>query len=135
MPIPDDGVSFDISLDLEKSYAKVALGMAYECCDCSADVQLQVQPNKSVICTKGARAKQIRLVPLSSNLFQVDLNKCGYSLQPMVPGGHSLPLTRTQDDLTRTQDDLTRLMRRSITSFSLVTTYSHREQVRVPPTA
>ena len=67
--------------------------------------------------------------PLCSPWFQVDLNKWGYSFQPMVPGGHSLPLTRTQEDLTR-------WMRRSLTSFSLVTTYSqHREQARVPPSA
>ena len=64
--------------------------------------------------------------PLCSRWFQVDLNKWGYSFQPMVPGGHSLPLTRTQEDLTR-------WMRTSLTSFSLVTTYNqHREQDRVP---
>ena len=62
--------------------------------------------------------------PLYSGWFQVDLNEWGYSLQPMVPGGRSRPLTRTQEDLTR-------WMRRSLTRFSLVTTYSQdREQSR-----
>ena len=61
---------------------------------------------------------------LYSRWFQVDLNEWGYALQPMVPGGRSRPLTRTQEDLTR-------WMRRSLTRFSLVTTYSQdREQSR-----
>ena len=61
---------------------------------------------------------------LYSRWFQVDLNEWGYALLPMVPGGRSRPLTRTQEDLTR-------WMRRSLTRFSLVTTYSQdREQSR-----
>ena len=75
MPIPGDGVPFDISVDLEKSHARVALGVLFERSDCSGRVQLQTQPFKSVICTDGARAKEIRLVPLSNSLFQVGLNK------------------------------------------------------------
>ena len=75
MPIPGDGVPFDISVDLEKSHARVALGLLFERSDCSGRVQLQTQPFKSVICTDGARAKEIRLVPLSNSLFQVGLNK------------------------------------------------------------
>ena len=75
MPIPGDGVPFDISVDLDKSHARVALGVLFERSDCSGRVQLQTQPFKSVICTDGARAKQIRLVPLSTSLVQVDLKK------------------------------------------------------------
>ena len=79
MPIPGDGVPFDISVDLEKSHARVALGLLFESSDCSGRVQLQTQPFKSVICTDGARAKEIRLVPLSTSLVQVDLNKVAVS--------------------------------------------------------
>ena len=79
MPIPGDGVPFDISVDLEKSHARVALGVLFERSDCSGRVQLQTQPFKSVICTDGARAKEIRLVPLSTSLVQVDLNKVAVS--------------------------------------------------------
>ena len=79
MPIPGDGVPFDISVDLEKSHARVALGVLFERSDCSGRVQLQTQPFKSVICTDGARAKEIRLVPLSNSLFQVDLKKVAVS--------------------------------------------------------
>ena len=79
MPIPGDGVPFDISVDLEKSYVRVALGVLFERSDCSGRVQLQTQPFKSVICTDGARAKEIRLVPLSNSLFQVDLKKVAVS--------------------------------------------------------
>ena len=71
MPIPGDGVPFDISVDLEKSHARVALGVLFERSDCSGRVQLQTQPFKSAICTDGARAKEIRLVPLSNSLVQV----------------------------------------------------------------
>ena len=79
MPIPGDGVPFDISVDLEKSHARVALGLLFESSDCSWRVQLQTQPFKSVICTDGARAKEIRLVPLSNSLVQVDLKKVAVS--------------------------------------------------------
>ena len=79
MPIPGDGVPFDISVDLEKSHASVALGVVFERSDCSGRVQLQTQPFKSVICTDGARAKEIRLVPLSNSLVQVDLKKVAVS--------------------------------------------------------
>ena len=79
MPIPGDGVPFDISVDLEKSHARVALGVVFERSDCSGRVQLQTQPFKSVICTDGARAKEIRLVPLSNSLVQVDLKTVAVS--------------------------------------------------------
>ena len=79
MPIPGDGVPFDISVDLEKSHARVALGLLFESSDCSWRVQLQTQPFKSVICTDGARAKEIRLVPLSNSLVQVDLKTVAVS--------------------------------------------------------
>ena len=63
--------------------------------------------------------------PLYSRWLQVDLNTWGYSRQPVVAGGRSWPLTRTQEDLTR-------WVRRSITRFSPVTTYSQdREQSRL----
>ena len=75
MPIPGDGVPFDIRVDLETSHARVALGVLFERSDCSGRVQLQTQPFKSVICTDGARAKEIRLVPLSNSLVQVDLKQ------------------------------------------------------------
>ena len=75
MPIPGDGVPFDISVDLEKSHARVALGVLFERSDCSGRVQLQTQPFKSVICTDGAKAREIRLVPLSNIIFQADLAK------------------------------------------------------------
>jgi len=71
--------------------------------------------------------------PLYSRWFQVDLNTWGYSFQPMVPGGHSLPLTRTQEDLKTQEDLFPAVLRRRLTSFSLVV--EHREQARVPPTA
>ena len=59
--------------------------------------------------------------PLYSPWFQVDLNRWGHWIEPMM---------RTEP-LTRTQEDLTRWMRRSLTRFSLVTTYSQdREQSR-----
>ena len=79
MPIPGDGVPFDISVDLEKSHARVALGVLFERSDCSGRVQLQTQPFKPVICTDGARAKEIRLAPLSNSLFQVDLKTVAVS--------------------------------------------------------
>ena len=77
--IPDLGLPFDFSADLEKSHVKVALAALFDRSDCSRLVQLQTKPYKTVICTNGAKAREIRLVPLSTNLFQVDLKKVAAS--------------------------------------------------------